>query len=81
LWGLRSAGRRPLRAGMTIQADGEVVGELSSGGFSPTLGVGIGLGYLASSIGPGDSVAIDVRGQQVEVEVVRPPFVDRSPKG
>lgn len=80
-WGLRAAGRRPLRAGSDVRLDGEVVGTVTSGGFSPTLEVGIGLASLDRSVGPGDAVVVDVRGTSVDAEVVRPPFVDRDPKG
>jgi aminomethyltransferase len=81
LWGLKSAGRRPLRAGCEVRHGGEVVGTTTSGGFSPTLGVGIALASLNTSVQPGDTVSVDLRGSATEVEVVRPPFVDRDPKG
>jgi aminomethyltransferase len=80
-WGLRSTGRRPLRAGSEVRRDGEVVGTTTSGGFSPTLEVGIGLALLHATVTPGDTVEVDVRGTPVTAEVVRPPFVDRDPKG
>jgi aminomethyltransferase len=81
LFGLRVDGRRPLRAGMTVRDGAMPVGTLTSGGFSPTLGCGIGLAMLDDPVGPGDRVTIDVRGTDVEVEVVKPPFVDRDPRG
>jgi aminomethyltransferase len=81
LWGLVTDGRRPLRAGMVVRRDGEEVGELTSGGFSPTLEVGIGLGYLQHEVAEDASVTIDVRGREVEGTVTRPPFVDRDPRG
>jgi aminomethyltransferase len=80
-WGLRTSGRRPLRAGSEVRRDGEVVGTTTSGGFSPTLEVGIGLALLDASVAPGDTVEVDVRGTAASAEVVRPPFVDRDPKG
>jgi aminomethyltransferase len=80
-WGLRTTGRRPLRAGSEVRRDGEVVGTTTSGGFSPTLEVGIGLALLDASVAPGDTVEVDVRGTSTVAEVVRPPFVDRDPKG
>jgi aminomethyltransferase len=81
LWGLRSEGRRPLRAGCEVRRDGEVVGVTTSGGASPTLGVGIALASLDAEVGPGDRVTVDLRGTATDAEVVRPPFVDRDPKG
>jgi glycine cleavage system aminomethyltransferase T len=40
------------------------------------------MAYIAppDRAGPGDTVEIDVRGRRGEAEVVKPPFVDRSPK-
>jgi aminomethyltransferase len=81
LWGLRGAGRRPLRAGLDVRVDGVPVGRTSSGGFSPTLELGVGLALLATALEPGAHVEVDVRGRGVPAEVVRPPFVDRNPKG
>jgi aminomethyltransferase len=63
--------------------DGEGrIGETTSGTFSPTLKVGIAMAYLspADRWGPGEQVVVDVRGRPGEAEVVKPPFVDRSPK-
>ncbi len=81
LWGLRADGRRIPREHMTVHADGREVGAVTSGSFSPTLGVGIGLAYLADGIGPGDEVTVDLRGRDVGFAVVRPPFVERDPRG
>lgn len=80
LWGLRSDGRRPLRDGCAVLDGDSIVGTTTSGGFSPTLGVGIALGLLPGA-SVGDVVDVDVRGRRIAAEVVRPPFVERSPKG
>jgi aminomethyltransferase len=60
----------------------EAVGEVTSGTFSPTLGVGIGLAYLspAERFEPGASVEVDIRGRRAPARVVETPFVDRSPR-
>lgn len=79
LLGLRATGRGIPRPHCAVSRDGQALGELSSGGYSPTLEVGIGMGYL-EAVEPGDAVEIDVRGRALPAEVVRPPFVDRSPK-
>jgi aminomethyltransferase len=57
---------------------GEVVGEVTSGTFSPTRRVGIGLALIStdSGIEDGDEVEVDVRGRRSRVRVVRPPFVE-----
>jgi glycine cleavage system T protein (aminomethyltransferase) len=70
------------RAHYSVFDGDEQVGETTSGSFSPTLRVGIALGYLspADRYGPGARVEIDVRGKRGEAEVVKPPFVERSPK-
>jgi aminomethyltransferase len=81
LLGLRVDGRRPLRAGMQVRDGAMPVGTVTSGSFSPTLGCGIGLALLDDPIAAGDQVTLDVRGTDVEVDVVKPPFVDRDPKG
>jgi aminomethyltransferase len=80
LWGVRTDGRRPLRAGCDVRSCDTVVGALTSGGYSPTLQVGIGLAYLDAGVAPGDEVVVDVRGRDVPGVVVRPPFVDRDPR-
>lgn len=80
LWGLRATGRGIPRAGCAVHADGAVVGEVTSGSFSPTLRIGIAMGYVDRSVEAGDAVEIDVRGKALPAEVVRPPFVDASPK-
>jgi aminomethyltransferase len=58
------------------------VGETTSGTFSPTLRVGIALAYVAppDRAEPGDVVEVDVRGRRGQADVVKPPFVDSSPK-
>ena len=60
--------------------DGEVIGEVTSGTFSPTGKVGIALALLATSAGlsDGDEVLVDVRGRPSRFAVTTPPFVDRS---
>jgi aminomethyltransferase len=80
LFGIRVDGRRPPRAGMALRDGAAPVGTVTSGSFSPTLGCGVGLAMLDHPLGPGDRVTLDVRGSDVEVEVVKPPFVDRDPK-
>lgn len=80
LLGLRGDSRRAPRGGMTVLHDGAEVGTVTSGSFSPLLGVGIGLALLDDPLTPGDRVAVDVRGREQSFEVVKPPFVDRDPR-
>jgi aminomethyltransferase len=83
LRGLRTADRRRIpRAHQTVSADGEAIGEVTSGTFSPTLGAGIALAYLtpAERFEPGAEVEVDIRGRPAAATVVPTPFVDRSPR-
>ena len=76
LWGLRAADRAIPRPHMQVtSADGAPVGEVTSGTFSPTLKVGIGLALLDRSVAEGDTVRVDIRGRSAQMEVVKPPFV------
>lgn len=78
LRGLAVEGRRPPREGQPVLIDGEVVGELTSGNFSPTLGHGIALAFLRPSSAEGDEVVIDARGKPLPATVVSTPFVARQ---
>ena len=75
LVGLTVEGRRPPRAECPILVDGNVVGTVTSGNFSPTLGHGIALGFVPPHITIGASVDIDVRGTAIPATVVATPFV------
>ena len=80
-WGLRALDRGIPRAHMTVRNNqGAVIGETTSGTFSPTLHVGIGLALLSPDVVLGDEVIIDVRGRDLRAEVVKPPFVSSSPQ-
>jgi len=57
-------------------ADGAVIGTVTSGTFSPTLGKGVALALLDRSAAEGDDVVIDVRGRDVTAQVKKPPFVE-----
>jgi aminomethyltransferase len=73
--GLLVTGRGIPRAHCAVTRDGESVGEVTSGTFSPTLKQGIALALLAPGVADGETVSIDVRGRGVEATVVKPPFV------
>lgn len=57
---------------------GAVVGEVTSGTFSPTMKQGIALALLDTSIAIDDEVVVDVRGRASRFRVVKPPFVQPS---
>jgi len=50
-------------------------GEITSGTFSPTLGVSIALARLPANVAAGESVSVDIRGKALTARVVKPPFV------
>ncbi len=61
-----------------ILADGEVIGEVTSGTSSPTLGKGIGMGYVKSEYAAvGTTIAISIREKAVPATVVKAPFVKK----
>jgi aminomethyltransferase len=83
LRGLRMHERRFIpRAHYPVFEGDRVIGEVTSGTFSPTLGTGIALAYLwpADAAEVGSEVTVDIRGRRGDATVVRPPFVDRSPR-
>ena len=75
--GLTLAGRAPAREGAEIRAaDGAVIGVLTSGGFAPTLGAPIAMGYVdPAHAGVGTPVKLVVRGRELEASVAEMPFV------
>ncbi|MBK5287687.1 MAG: glycine cleavage system aminomethyltransferase GcvT [Acidimicrobiia bacterium] len=75
LRGLVVEGRRPPRAGCSVLIDGAVVGEVTSGNFSPILEHAIALAFLPPDVEDGAAVAIDVRGSLLPAVVTKPPFV------
>ena len=58
-----------------LDGDGNDVGEVTSGTFSPSLKCGIALALIKPDIGVGTHLQIDVRGRLSQVEVTLPPFV------
>ncbi|MFC1564407.1 glycine cleavage system aminomethyltransferase GcvT [candidate division KSB1 bacterium] len=69
-------GRSVPRHGYNLLYDGEVVGEVTSGGFSPILSKGIGMGYVSADVSAiGTKIAIDIRGKENPAEIIKPPFV------
>ena len=77
--GLMATGRRGPRRGAELRdADGTVVGTVTSGAPSPTLGVPIALAAVdVARARTGDALVADVRGTDVPVRIVDLPFVRR----
>ncbi len=81
LVGLVAAGRRVPRAGFAVlDGSGTVIGEVTSGAPSPTLGKPLAMAYLdAAHAEPGTGgVAVDIRGSHEPYEVVVLPFYRRE---
>ena len=73
---LKATGRGIPRAHMSVQdADGNQIGEVTSGTFSPTLKTGIALALVDPSLKLRDVVIIDIRGKPLEFVITKPPFV------
>jgi aminomethyltransferase len=78
LRGLESLDRGIPRPHMPVLSpDGDAVGEVTSGTFSPTRRVGIALALISTDaeVEDGDELEVDVRGRRSRVRVVKPPFV------
>ena len=58
-----------------MNADGEVIGVVTSCTMSPMRKIGIGMGYVKPEYSALDTeIFIDVRGRKLKAKVVRPPF-------
>jgi aminomethyltransferase len=77
LFGLTTDGRRPPREGAAVFVDGEEVGAVTSGNFSPALGHGIALAFLPPGTAEGSPVKVVVRGAELAGRVVPTPFVGK----
>jgi aminomethyltransferase len=75
--GLKVEGRQPVREGaMVIDDEGNEVGKVTSGGFSPMLEVPIAMAYVpAASAEPGASIRLAQRGKIFQATVTPTPFV------
>lgn len=78
LVGLVMESRGVLRGHQKVIVDGVGEGEITSGTFSPTLGLSIALARVPTGIA--DQAMVDIRGKHVPVAVVRPPFVRNGKK-
>lgn len=65
------------RHGYTIyNAEGSVIGTVTSGTMSPMLGIGIGMGYVSKEYAAfGTIVYIGIRDKKVPAEIVKTPFI------
>jgi aminomethyltransferase len=74
--GIRPGGQAPAREGSAIAKDGRVVGRVTSGGFGPSLGAPLAMGYVESGFAQdGTKLELLVRGKTLDAEVATMPFV------
>lgn len=80
--GILPEGRAPAREGTEIQnAEGEAIGTVTSGGFGPTLGGPLAMGYVPPSYGEaGTEIQLIVRGKAMPARVAAMPFVPQRYK-
>jgi aminomethyltransferase len=79
LVGLVSTGRAIPRPHMSVSLTPDVLlGEVTSGTFSPTLKKGIALALVATTVPDEAEVSVDVRGRREVFAITKPPFVDTS---
>jgi aminomethyltransferase len=80
LVGLSAEGKRAPRADYSVlDGEGTVVGEITSGALSPTLGFPIAMAFVeAAHREPGTVLAVDVRGASLPVTVTSLPFYSRK---
>lgn len=77
--GFLLVGKAPAREGADIATlEGEIIGRLTSGGFAPSLGRPIAMGYAdAAYAAPGSQVSLMARGKPLAAKIVPMPFVPR----
>ena len=75
--GLLTQERVPVREGAPLlDAQGQVIGQVASGGFGPSLGGPLAMGYVQTAFAAlGTEVFAEVRGKRVPMSVTRTPFV------
>ena len=82
--GLAPEGRAPVREGADLFADetaAEPFGKVTSGGFGPSYGGPVSMGYVPSAQGePGTIVYAEVRGKRMPLRVAALPFVQNTYK-
>jgi aminomethyltransferase len=74
--GLKPEGRQPVRAGaVLVDARGDAVGRVTSGGFGPSVQHPVAMGYVSAGLArPGTRVFSDVRGTRIALDVTPLPF-------
>lgn len=82
LVGIKPIGRAPARAGVEVQdLDGNLIGAITSGGFGPTIGAPVAMGYVTvENSKPGQKINLIIRGKAQPAEITALPFVAQNYK-
>ena len=78
LLGFLPKGNFLLEGTQIYDASNKLIGEVTSGGFSPSLGVPISMGYIISSFNNKKEVFLDVRGKKIPADIIKLPFVEHK---
>jgi aminomethyltransferase len=75
--GIQPGGRAPVREGSELtDSAGRVVGKITSGGFGPSAGGPVAMGYVETGLAKIDTeLNAIVRGKPLPVRVAKMPFV------
>ncbi|MCA9016041.1 MAG: glycine cleavage system aminomethyltransferase GcvT, partial [Planctomycetaceae bacterium] len=77
--GFTLEGKRAAREGSLLFADDQQVGMVTSGSFSPTLDMPIGMAYVEAAFAePGRTLEADIRGKRFPVKLTSLPFYKRD---
>jgi aminomethyltransferase len=78
LVGLELEGKRIARQGMPVRSGGDVVGEVTSGTFGPTVQKSIAMAYVDANLATeGTELSVDLKGTLNPAKVVKLPFYKR----
>ncbi|NOR61899.1 MAG: glycine cleavage system aminomethyltransferase GcvT [Rhodobacteraceae bacterium] len=82
LVGIKPDGRAPARRGVEITTvDGRIIGKVTSGGFGPTYGGPVSMGYVETEFAdPESKVALSIRGKPRPATIIKLPFVAQNYK-
>lgn len=75
--GLRPEGRAPMRGGVVLYGSTDAtapIGTITSGGFGPSIGAPIAMGYVPADLPIGATIYGDVRGKRLPVTLTDLPF-------
>lgn len=82
LIGLKTQGRNIARHGYPVMIDNQVIGEVTSGTLSPTLGYPVALAYVPTQLSKvGQQLSVQIRGKAYPAVVVKRPFYKSHNKG